>query len=339
MQSGGSPIARRSDMRLLVTGGAGFIGSHFVDLVVGLGGQVVVVDDLSSGRVDNLATHRRVEFVKKNFRMCQARDFAGNFDAIVHLAARPSVATSWEQPMQAHESNLSLTLHAITLASELRIKRIVFASSAAVYGKTTEVPTKESSQLSPSSPYGLQKQTSERYGQLFAEALGLSFVSLRFFNVFGPRQSPSSPYSGVISQFLAAMQKGLPVNITGDGEQTRDFIYVKDVAAALQAAVTKISNEIPWLVLNVGTGVPASILKLRREMIQFFPDADKVPIFLPIAPGDIRHSAACITAAAEVLGFSSRYSLQDGLAELFRDSVKLCKPSGASEQEMPRRQS
>ena len=101
------------------------------------------------------------------------------------------------------------------------------------------------------------------------------------------------------------MQKGLPVNITGDGEQTRDFIYVKDVAAALQAAVTKIPNEIPWLVLNVGTGVPTSILKLRREMIQFFPDADKVPIFLPIVPGDIRHSTACITAATEVLGFSS----------------------------------
>src|SRR5947208_2747255 len=298
-----NPTTRRLKMRLLVTGGAGFIGSHFVDLVVGLGDKVVVVDDLSSGRVDNLPTHQSVEFVKKNFRTCEARDFVGSFDAIVHLAAWPSVATSWEQPMQAHESNLSLTLHAITLASELRIKRIVFASSAAVYGKTTEVPTKESSQLSPSSPYGLQKQTSERYGQLFAEALGLSFVSLRFFNVFGPRQSPSSPYSGVISQFLAAMQKGLPVNITGDGEQTRDFIYVKDVAAALQAAVTKISNEIPWLVLNVGTGVPASILKLRREMIQFFPDADKVPIFLPIAPGDIRHSAACITAAAGVLGF------------------------------------
>ena len=326
-------------MRLLVTGGAGFIGSHFVDHVVGLGGQVVVVDDLSGGRVDNLPTHRSVEFVKKNFRTCEARHFTGSFDALVHLAALPSVVTSWEQPMQAHESNLSLTLHAITLANELRIERIVFASSAAVYGKAAEVPTKESSQLGPSSPYGLQKQTSERYGQLFAEALGLSFVSLRFFNVFGPRQSPSSPYSGVISQFLAAMQKGLPVNITGDGEQTRDFIYVKDVAAALQAAVTKISNEIPWLVLNVGTGVPASILKLRREMIQFFPDADKVPIFLPLAPGDIRHSAACITAAAEVLGFSSRYSLQDGLAELFRDSVKLCKPSGASEQEMPRRQS
>ena len=106
-------------MRLLVTGGAGFIGSHFVDLVVGLGGQVVVVDDLSSGTVDNLPTHRGVEFITKNFRTCEARDFAGSFDAIVHLAARPSVATSWEQPMQAHESNLSLTLHAITLAREL----------------------------------------------------------------------------------------------------------------------------------------------------------------------------------------------------------------------------
>ena len=128
-------------MRLLVTGGAGFIGSHFIDLVVGLGGKVVAVDDLSSGRADNLPGHRSVQFVKKDFRTCEARDFAGSFDAIVHLAALPSVATSWEQPIRAHESNLSLTLHAITLASELRIKRIVFASSAAVYGETAEVPT------------------------------------------------------------------------------------------------------------------------------------------------------------------------------------------------------
>jgi len=307
-------------MRLLVTGGAGFIGSHFVDLVVGLGGQVVVVDDLSSGTVDNLPTHRGVEFITKNFRTCEARDFAGSFDAIVHLAARPSVATSWEQPMQAHESNLSLTLHAITLASELRIKRIVFASSAAVYGKATEVPTKELSQTSPSSPYGLQKLTSERYGQLFAGALGLSFVGLRFFNVFGPRQSQSSPYSGVISKFLAAMQKGLSVNITGDGEQTRDFIYVKDAAAALQAAVTKIPNEISWLVLNIGTGVPTSVLKLHREMTRFFPDADRVPTLLPHVSGDIRHSTACTAAATEVFGFFPRYSLQDGLAELVRET-------------------
>ena len=322
-------------MRLLITGGAGFIGSHFVDLLLGLGDEVVIVDDLSGGRVDNLPAHRSVEFVEKNFRTCDARDFAGRFDAIVHLAAQPSVATSWEQPMQAHESNLSLTLHAITLASELRIKRIVFASSAAVYGKATEVPTKESSQTSPSSPYGLQKLTSERYGQLFAGSLGLSFVGLRFFNVFGPRQSPSSPYSGVISQFLAAMQKGLSVNINGDGEQTRDFIYVKDVAAALQAAVTRIPNEIRWLVLNIGTGVPTSILKLHREMTRFFFHADKVPTLLPCVLGDIRHSTACITAATEVLGFCPRYSLQDGLAELVQDSVKLCKPFIGSEQEMP----
>jgi UDP-glucose 4-epimerase len=308
-------------MRLLVTGGAGFIGSHFVDLVVGLGDRVVVVDDLSSGRVDNLPTHRGVEFIKKNFRTCEARDFAGSFDAIVHLAARPSMAESWEQPMQAHESNLSLTLHAITLASELSIKRIVFASSAAVYGKAAEVPTKETSETNPSSPYGLQKLTSERYGQLFAGSLGLSFVGLRFFNVFGPRQSPSSPYSGVISNFLTAMQNRLSVNITGDGEQTRDFIYVKDVAAALQAAVTKIPNETPWLVLNIGTGVPTSILKLHREMIRFFPDADKMPIFLPTVSGDIRHSTACTTAAAELLGSSPRYSLRDGLTEVLHDEA------------------
>ncbi len=310
-------------MRLLVTGGAGFIGSHFIDLVVGLGGQVVVVDDLSSGRADNLPADRSVELVKKDFRTCEAQDFAGSFDAIVHLAALPSVATSWQQPMQAHESNLSLTLHAITLASELRIKRVIFASSAAVYGKATEVPTKESSQTSPSSPYGLQKLTSERYGQLFARSLGLSFVGLRFFNVFGPRQSPSSPYSGVISQFLAAMQKGLSVNITGDGEQTRDFIYVKDVAAALQSAVTKIPNEIPWLVLNIGTEVPTSILKLRREMTRFFPNAERVPTFLPRVSGDIRYSTACTAAATEVLGFCPRYSLQDGLAEFVQESMKL----------------
>ena len=313
-------------MRLLVTGGAGFIGSHFIDLVVGRGGQVVVVDDLSSGRADNLPAHRSVELVKKDFRTCEAQDFAGSFDAIVHLAARPSVATSWEQPMQAHESNLSLTLHAITLASELRIRRLIFASSAAVYGKAAEVPTKESSQTSPSSPYGLQKLTSERYGQLFAGALGLRFVGLRFFNVFGPRQSQSSPYSGVISKFLVAMQRGLSVNMTGDGQQTRDFIYVKDVAAALQAAVTKIPDETPWLVLNIGTGVPTSILKLHREMSRFFPNADRVPTFLPPVSGDIRYSTACTAAATEILGFCPRYSLQDGLSELVQDSMKLERP-------------
>ena len=308
-------------MRVLVTGGAGFIGSHFVDLMVDLGDKVVVVDDLSSGRVDNLPKHQNVEFVRRNFRTCEARDFEGSFDAIVHLAAQPSVAASWEQPMQAHESNLSLTLHAITLASKLHTKRIVFASSAAVYGKATEVPTKESSHTSPSSPYGLQKLTSERYGELFAGALGLSFVSLRFFNVYGPRQSQSSPYSGVISKFVAAMRKGLPVNITGDGEQTRDFIYVKDAATALRAAVTKIPKEIPWLALNIGTGVPTSLLKLRCELTRSFPDADRVPTFLPGVSGDIRHSTAYAAAATEVLGFTPRYSLQDGLAELVQDAL------------------
>src|SRR5437870_13784045 len=239
-------------MRIIVTGGAGFIGSHFVDLVVSLGGEVVVVDDLSSGSSDNLPTHRNVELIKKNFRTCKAPDFAGSFDALVHLAALPSVASSWEQPMQAHESNLSLTLHAITLASELRIKRIVFASSAAVYGNTTEVPTKESSQTSPSSPYGLQKLVSEQYGYLFAGALGLSFVGLRFFNVFGPRQSPSSPYSGVISKFLTAMQNGQSVYVTGDGEQTRDFVFVENVVDANLLACS--SKTATAMVFNVGCG-------------------------------------------------------------------------------------
>jgi UDP-glucose 4-epimerase len=324
-------------MRLLVTGGAGFIGSHLVDLVVNLGGQVVVVDDLSSGRVENLPTHRSVQFINKSFWKCEARDFTGNFDAVVHLAALPSVATSWEQPMRAHDSNLSLTLHAITLASELRIKRVIFASSAAVYGKASEVPTKESSQTKPSSPYGLQKLTSELYGQLFAGPLGPSFVSLRFFNVFGSRQPPSSPYSGVISNFLAAMQRNQSVNITGDGEQTRDFVYVKDVAAALQAAVTKVPNEMRCSALNIGTGVPTSVLELRREMIRFFPDADKAPVFLPTPSGDIPHSTACITAATEVLEFSPRYSLRDGLAELFQDSVKPSKASCDSTMNVGRR--
>jgi UDP-glucose 4-epimerase len=313
-------------MRLLVTGGAGFIGSHFVDLVVGGGSEVVVVDDLSSGTADSLPGDGRVQLLKKDFGTCNAQDFAGSFDAIVHLAAQPSVVTSWEQPMQAHESNLSLTLHAIMLAHELNIKRVIFASSAAVYGKPSEIPTRESSQTSPSSPYGLQKLTSERYGELFAGALGLTFVGLRFFNVFGPRQSPSSPYSGVISKFLAAMQRGLSVNMTGDGQQTRDFIYVKDVAAALQAAVTKIPDETPWLVLNIGTGVPTSILKLHRELSRFFPDGDSVPTFLPGVPGDIRYSTAWTAAATEVLGFCPRYSLQDGLSELVQDSMKPGRP-------------
>lgn len=302
-------------MRLLITGGAGFIGSHFVDLILQRGGDVVIVDDFSSGTPDNVPIHRNVEFVKRNFRACEAQDFTRHFDAIVHLAARPSVRTSWEQPMQAHESNLSLTLHAISLADKLGIKRIVFASSAAVYGDVAEVPTTELSPTVPNSPYGLQKLASEWYGRLFGQARGLSFIALRFFNVFGPRQLQSSPYSGVIAKLVAALQDGRPVNITGDGEQTRDFIYVKDAAAALLAAVTHLNGEMPWLMFNIGTGAATSILDLRREISRFFPDKNCATTFLPAVPGDIRHSAASIRAAAETLNFVPRYTLQEGLAE------------------------
>lgn len=225
-------------MHFIVTGGAGFIGSHLTEQLLVEGHNVTVVDNFTTGSLKNLPEHPRLRLLPKNILECQLENFTQPIDGIAHLAATPSVTQSWCQPLESHHNNLSAMIAVLLLCQALNISKLVFASSAAVYGNKIQLPISEAQQTSPISPYGLQKLVSEQYANLFAQQLGLSFVALRLFNVFGPRQDPKSPYSGVISIFTKAMQKGLPITIYGDGKQTRDFIYVKDVAVAFAKALT-----------------------------------------------------------------------------------------------------
>jgi len=225
-------------MHFLVTGGAGFIGSHVTETLLSQGYRVTVVDNLSTGFLQNLSDHPNLQFIKKDVVDCNPQDFSSLIDGVAHLAATPSVGLSWEQPLKVHNNNLSATISVIELCKQLNIPKLVFASSASVYGNPIKLPILESHPTDPISPYGLQKLVSEQYGQLFAETLPLSFIALRIFNVFGPRQLPNSSYSGVLSIFLNSMRQGQPITIYGDGSQTRDFIYVKDVATVFTQALT-----------------------------------------------------------------------------------------------------
>lgn len=222
------------NMHFIITGGAGFIGSYLTEKLLSEGHKVTVVDNLITGNLNNLHDDQHnLKIITKNILDCHPLDFNYPIDGIAHLAATPSVSESWEKLMETHDNNLSTTIAVIQLCQKLNIPRLVFASSAAVYGTKITLPISENQPLQPISPYGLQKLFSEQYTSLLAQKIGFSFVSLRLFNVFGYRQLPTSPYSGVISILLAAMQENKPIVIYGDGTQTRDFIYVKDVAIAL----------------------------------------------------------------------------------------------------------
>lgn len=207
-------------MHFIVTDGAGFIGSHVTEQLLLEGHRVTVIDNLSTGSLQNLPAHPRLKLLQKDALTCQPEDFPAQIDGIAHLAATPSVTASWLQPLEVHHNNLSSMIAVIQLCQALNIPRLVFASSAAVYGKQIRLPISEFQDTCPISPYGLQKLVSEQYASLFAKQLGFSFVALRMFNVFGPQQVPGSQYSGVISIFVATMQQGLPITIYGDGTQT-----------------------------------------------------------------------------------------------------------------------
>src|SRR6266436_7371425 len=221
-------------MRYLVTGGAGFIGSNSVDELVRRGHDVVVLDDLSSGKAENLAGVRRnIEFMQHSITdLERVREACRGVDYVIHLAARPSVPRSVKDPLETNRINVDGTLNVLVAARDAKVKRVVFAGSSSVYGETPTLPKREIMPPIPISPYGLSKLTGEMYGQVFHRVYGLEFVSLRYFNVFGPRQDPGSPYSGVLSLFITAMQKGVSPTVYGDGEQSRDFTFVENVVQA-----------------------------------------------------------------------------------------------------------
>lgn len=251
---------------ILVTGGAGFIGSHTVDRLLAEGVRVRVLDDFSNGHLDNLPSNASdLEVVRGSVSDRDVVEGAmRDVDAVIHLAAQVSVAASFDDPVHSAQTNIIGFLNVALAAAAHGVRKVVFASSAAVYGAPQSVPIAEDHPLAPISPYGLEKRVMEDYAALLGPRLGVSFTALRYFNVYGPRQDPNSPYSGVISIFMEKVGRGNPIEIHGDGSQTRDFVYVEDVAGANVAALeTEFGGAI-----NVCCGVESTLMDLVASIEQ-----------------------------------------------------------------------
>ena len=297
--------------RFLVTGGAGFIGSHVVDALVEAGHVVRVVDDLSTGRRENLTHQPDVELREADLsRPGVADEAVSGVDHVIHLAAIPSVPRSVKDPVTSHRANVDATLLLLTAARDAGVRRVVLASSSSVYGDSPTLPKDETMTPSPRSPYALQKLFAERYAVLYHQLYGLETVALRFFNVYGPRQDPGSPYSGVISLFIAALRQRHPPTIHGDGEQTRDFTYVADVAGGIITAVH--APGIGGRVLNLAGGGRTSLNTLFG-MLRDSMGVQVTPHHGSPRDGDVRDSQADTRLMREVLGFRPEFPLEEGL--------------------------
>lgn len=300
----------------LVTGGCGFIGSHLAEALVRGGARVRVLDNLSSGRRENLdAVRGDIELVEADVRDADAvRRAAAGIDGIFHEAALVSVFDSVQRPRDNHDINSTGTLNVLLAAREAGVRRVVFASTAAVYGNDPELPKRETMRPSPESPYAVAKLSGEHYLRLFHTLYGLETVSLRYFNVFGPRQDPRSPYSGVVSRFVECVRSGRPPVVFGDGLQSRDFVFVRDVVQANLLAMESATAG-RGDVCNVASGRTASLLDLLAALASLT-GRDLAPVFEPARAGDIRHSSAAIEKAVTGLGYRPAYGLEKGLREL-----------------------
>ena len=308
---------------VVVTGGAGFIGSHVVDRLLETEHRVVVLDNFSTGKRANLA--RWLDHPALHVVPCDVAHgiFAalepitrehGAIERVVHLAAQVSVVQSLANPLQDMAVNYGGTLHVLEYARARAVKKVVLASSAAVYGDVAALPVAEDAPCRPVSPYGAHKLASERALDCYAAVHRVPAVALRFFNVYGPRQDPSSPYSGVISIFIDRARTGRPLVIFGDGTQTRDFVYVGDVVHAIAAALADRPGGDRFELANVGTGSEVSVLELARAVIELC--GQRVPIELaPPRAGEISKSRARVDRLRDVFGVVARTSLHDGLRE------------------------
>ncbi len=301
--------------KYFVTGGAGFIGSHLVERLVGDGHAVTVYDDFSSGRLDNIAhlEGRQLTVVEGDVRDAKsvAKAMKGTH-FVLHHAARPSVARSVEAPLETNATNVDGTLNVLEAAraNKRTVKRVIYASSSAVYGDTPTLPKVETMATQPMSPYAVAKLAGENYCRAYFVAYGLETVALRYFNVFGPRQDPESPYAAVIPLFVKALSgRGKPL-IYGDGKQTRDFTHVDNVVAANLAAC--IAPKAPGNVFNIACGSRVTIAGLAN-MIGELLDVSREPRTKPARTGDVRHSLADIARAEEFLSYRVRVNLREGL--------------------------
>jgi len=296
----------------LVTGGAGFIGSHLAEELERRGEHVRVVDDLSTGHRRNLAHLRTVQLVEGDLAdPGVAQGAMEGIDYVLHQAAIPSVPRSVKDPVTSNRANIDATLNVLVAARDARVKRVVYAASSSAYGDAAALPKREDMPTAPLSPYALQKLVGEQYMKLFTDLYGLETVSIRYFNVFGPRQDPSSPYSGVISLFATALLDGRQPSICGDGEQTRDFTYVANVVDGVLRACT--APRAGGEVINVATGGRVSINELCASMARLI-GVDGGAAHVEARSGDVRDSQADITKARELLGYEPIVSFEDGLA-------------------------
>jgi UDP-glucose 4-epimerase len=299
-------------MNVLVTGGAGFIGSHSVEALLSDGAQVTVLDNFSSGKRINLPEHPNLKVIVGDIRENEDVDKAlHGISHVLHLAAQVSVPASVTDPLCSSQHNIRGFLNVLDGARRAKVSRFIYASSAAVYGAPEQLPLNEQSQVAPLSPYGLEKSINDQYTAMYRQLYYLSSLGLRYFNVYGPRQDPASPYAGVISKFAAAMIKGDPLRVFGDGAQTRDFIFVKDVAClnlhALKSSVTG--------VCNIATGTSVTLLDLIETLAKC---AACTPLIRhePPATGDIRHSSTDVRKMIEQLSPPRMTTLTDGLTQL-----------------------
>ncbi|MBI3400132.1 MAG: SDR family oxidoreductase [Acidobacteria bacterium] len=295
----------------LVTGGAGFIGSHLTEELVRRGHRVRVVDSLVTGKRRNLEHLSGVEFIEGDLaEMSVAEKSVAGMDYVLHQAAIPSVPRSVNDPIKSHRANLDATLNVLVAARDAKVKRLVFAGSSSEYGNTPTLPKREDMPANPLSPYALQKNAAVVYCQLFTKLYGFETVSIRYFNVFGPRQDPGSPYSGVISLFATALLAGKQPVIYGDGEQTRDFTYIANVVDGVLRAceAPKAAGEI----INVATGGRISLNELLRVMNRLA-GTNLQAIHKEPRSGDVKDSQADVTKAKTLLGYTPIVSFVDGL--------------------------
>lgn len=296
----------------LVTGGAGFIGSALVLELIQRGERVRVYDNLVTGHRENLsAVEGRYEFIQADLNdLAKLEAALAGVDFVLHQAAIPSVPRSVADPIGSHQANANGTLNLLWAAHRQKVKRVIYAASSSAYGDTPTLPKVETMPSNPMSPYAVNKLMGEYYGKVFTKVYGLETVSLRYFNIFGPRQDPNSPYSGVLSRFITALLENKPVTIYGDGEQSRDFTYVANAVSANLLACT--APDAPGKVVNVGVGQRTTlnqILAVLGKIMGVTPKAD----YQPARAGDVRDSLADISLAGQCLGYKPVVDFEAGL--------------------------